>query len=125
MELYRATPRDNKPDINESRGDRWDDAVCEDTIDFKEAKTLFSCSFGNPKAHLLAGFDSWLNTTTISSKGRPLDIGTAKRYSTAISSHYFGLAFREMIGWSYGALSDCLSIREVEQLIKILEVKGL
>ena len=40
----------------------------------------------------------------------------AKSYSAVIYSVYYGMIFKEIMGWSYATVADCSNILEVEEL---------
>lgn len=109
--------RDNKTNINERIGDQWVDLDCEDNPAPLEVQRLFYRAFEQIVTHpSSSGFEAWMIK-----KGKSKSV--AKRYSAITTSPYFGIVFKEMIGWTYNTLEDCREIRDLQKLIDAVNVK--
>lgn len=97
-----------KTNINQNIGDQWVNAVCEKTKDYTKIQKLFYTAFLKPtisaSTSTRAAFEAWVPNTY------------AKEYAAVIYSVYYGMIFKEIMGWSYDTVADCTNISEIEQL---------
>lgn len=98
----------NKTNINQNIGDQWVNAVCENPEDYTKIQKLFYSALLKPtisaSTSTRAAFEAWVPNTY------------AKEYAAVIYSVYYGMIFKEIMGWSYDTVADCTNISEIEQL---------
>lgn len=98
----------NKTNINQNIGDQWVNAVCESAKDYTKIQKLFYTAFLKPtisaSTSARTAFEAWVANKW------------AKSYSAVIYSVYYGMIFKEIMGWSYATVADCSNILEVEEL---------